>query len=140
MSIVVKLIFPLAISIGAIYLVLLEIVGYVRAKKQGKPLNDVTRRLFRRIFGAILIISVAFMLFWGLSKKPPTVENWEKYARYWIVVVVLVILSVLLAVWDMLDGVSNIERLVETSSRKHLKEIKSSLSKYSKKEGKRQKN
>lgn len=128
MGMFIKSIFPLAICIGAFYLVLLEIAGYVRAKKQGKPMNDLIRRLYRRVFGAILIISISFMLFWGLSRmKPLTIDNWENYARYWGVVVAMLVMSVMLAVWDMLDGVKNIEKMVEKTSKEHLSEVRKKL-------------
>ncbi len=131
MGMIIKMIFPLAISMGAFYLVLMEIAGYVRAKKQGKPMNDLIRRLYRRIFGAVLIISIAFMLFWGLSRmKAPTLDNWQNYARYWVVVVAMVVMSVMLAVWDMLDGVKNIEKMVEKTSKEQLREIKEKLTQY----------
>ena len=131
MGMIIKLIFPLAISMGALYLVLMEIAGFVRAKRQGKPMSDLVRRLYRRVFGAILIISIAFMLFWGLTRiKPPTVDNWENYARYWVVVVAMVVISVMLAVWDMLDGVKNIERMVEKTSREQLREVREKLTQY----------
>lgn len=89
------------------------------------------RRLYRRVFGAILIISIAFMLFWGLSRmKPPTIDNWENYARYWVVVLAMVIISVMLAVWDMLDGVKNIEKMVEKTSREQLRDVRKKLTQY----------
>jgi len=131
MSSVTKLIFPFMITVGAIYLIVREIIGYFRLRKSEGSTDGIKKRMFRRIIGAVLVISMAVMLSWGLIiMQRPTIENWRGVAGYWTIVIVLVFISIILAIWDMFDGVKKLEKIMDGNSRRYLEEIEHKLVNY----------
>ena len=119
-----KIILPLFLIIGAVYLVVVEFVSYPRLKKYGHPENNLKLRMGRRLVGALLVIIVAVLMFWGLNFMPrPSIGLFHRQAAHWALVMVLVFVVVILAMWDAVDGLKYLEKLADQVSRKELEDL-----------------
>jgi hypothetical protein len=124
MSFLGKGIFPLALVIGAVYLLMMEIRYYPRLISYGHPEKNLKVRLVRRVIGSILVIAVAGMIFYGLNfMSRPSPGIIHRQAEYWLTMMGLVILIVLLALWDVFDGLRYLERLSSQLSREDLEHL-----------------
>ena len=124
MQFFIQYIFPISLTLGAVFLAVHEIVGYKRLKKMGYSKDKLRSRMIRRMMGTVIIILVAAMVFWGVSNMGPLkLENWKIQARFWLIVIGLVFLSVALALWDVLDGIKNLEQVIDNSLMEQLTDV-----------------
>jgi hypothetical protein len=140
MQILFKIFFPMLLCAGAVYLIILEIMNYPRLKKLGFQKQSLKARFLRRTLGALIVISIAILLFWGLGSMWPPSSSGDRdvlnrQLAYWSIVAGLVFLTIMFAMWDALEGVRHIEKLIERNTVEEIREIRESLSKNTKVKG-----
>ncbi len=119
-----KIVLPIFLIIGAIYLIMIEIGAFPRLKESGYPGKKLKLRFFRRVTGAGIIATVAVLLFWGLNFMPkPSIDMFHQQAAHWALVMILVFVVILLAIWDTLESLRYLETLADQVSRKDLEDL-----------------
>lgn len=130
MDFFIKYVFPFLLLIGAVCLSLQEVSAYHRGKKAKVSLKSLKIRLFRRLFGAFMVVLIAVLLFWGTGNlERLQVDNWQFQARFWLFVIGLVFLTMGLAVWDVLDGVKKLEQILDITTKEQMDDVKKYLKK-----------
>ncbi|MCR5662713.1 MAG: hypothetical protein K6G50_11400 [bacterium] len=132
MQLAVQFIIPLLLGVSAMWLAFQEFYNYNSERKMGRADN---LKLCRRLFGSLLLIVIAYMIYSGDTslifspakerlRVAATQEQAVKVINYWSSVLGLVFLSVIIAIWDVVAGLRKIRMLIAENTKHEVAIVK----------------
>ena len=132
MQLAVQFIIPLLLGVSAIWLAFQEYYNFNSDRKTGRA---DTLKLCRRLFGSLLLILIAYMIYSGDTslifspakerlRSATTQEQAVKVINYWSSVLGLVFLSVIIAIWDVIAGLRKIRLLIAENTKHEVAIVK----------------
>ncbi len=114
------------ILLVGVSLSVVEIRAFYREPSGGSKV-----KLLRRMFGGLMLVAVAIMIYQGRLPEPgqdlQSPDLAWGYVRYWVVVLGLTCLLLLLALWDIWAGIRGLRKYLDDVEEEEIVKLKSHL-------------